>query len=77
MNSAEKNARAYADLITGGEDILDKLGLVIEPQPRRFRDALRYAIEYRRNAIRDAALVDIPGGLRRIAFELGLTDERV
>lgn len=68
---AEKIARMYADY---NSDIIDKLGIVIEPQPRRFREALRYAIEYRRNAIRDAALVDIPDDLRLIAFKLGLTD---
>ncbi len=79
MDSEEKNARVYADLMTGSDadynnDTLDLLGIVIEPPPRRFREALRYAIEYRRNAIRDAVLVDIPDGLCRIAFKLGLTD---
>ena len=67
-------AKAVADLITDDGDILDKLGLVIEPQSCRFREALRVAIEYRRNAILDVITVDIPESLRSIAFRLGLRD---
>lgn len=63
VGDKEKIARMYADY--HNDFILDKLDVVIELPPRGLWGTLRYAIEYRRNAIRDFLLVDIPDALRR------------